>query len=159
MNPLDLKDDIVVFDIDGVLVKYDFGKLGFKIMPEKEWIRANMQMDMYSFMEKTSIFDELISTLNPMNMYVLSVASSSFEQNNKINFILENQPNIREDNIIFVSQNEYKVEILKELREIYDKARKGHKRIVMIEDNTLIMASIEELKDERIRCLLVSDFI
>lgn len=32
MKSLDLKDDIVVFDIDGVLAKYDFGDLGKKIM-------------------------------------------------------------------------------------------------------------------------------
>lgn len=39
MKPLDLKNDIVVFDIDGALAKYDFGDLGKKIMPEHEWIQ------------------------------------------------------------------------------------------------------------------------
>lgn len=159
MNPLDLKDDIVVFDMDGVLNKYDFGDLGFKIVTEHEWVRRNMAMDMYSFIKKTSIFDELIKEKNPMDMYVLSTAYSSFEQNNKINFLDREYGKFREDNIIFVARDEFKVDILKELRTIYDNSKKKDKRIVLIEDTVRIMASVEELHDDRIKCYLVSDFI
>lgn len=49
MDTLDLKNDVVVFDVDGVLAKYDFGDLGKKIIPEHEWIVKNMQKDMYKF--------------------------------------------------------------------------------------------------------------
>lgn len=159
MNPLDLKDDIVVFDLDGVLSKYDFGELGFKLVSEHEWVRANMQMDMYSFVQKTHLFDELISEKNPMDIYVLSTAYTSFEQTNKINFLDREYGNIREDNIMFVARDEFKLDILKELRDIYDNAGKQDKRIVLIEDTVRIMASVEELHDDRIKCYLVSDFI
>lgn len=116
MNPLDLKDDIVVFD-------------------------------------------ELIKEKNSMDMYVLSTAYSSFEQTNKLNFLEREYESFREDNIIFVARDEFKVDILKELRDIYDNVGKQDKRIVLIEDTVRIMASVEELHDKRIKCFLVSDFV
>ena len=159
MNPMDLRNDIVVFDMDGVLTQYNFEELGVKVLPEQEWIRENMQRDMYKFVKKTSLFDELINNMNPMDMYVLSTAFTSFEQNNKINLIEEQYGNIREDNIIFVAKDEYKAIILQELRDIYDKSNKQNKRIILIEDTARIMISVEELKDNRIKCYLISDFI
>lgn len=159
MNPLDLKDDIVVFDLDGVLSRYDFEELGFKLIKEHEWVRANMQRDMYNFITKTSLFDELIREKNSMDMYVLSTAYTSFEQRNKINFLEREYGDIREDNIIFVARDEFKVGVLQELRDIYDLAGKCDKRIVLIEDTVGIMASIEDLKTDRIKCFLISDFV
>ena len=159
MRPLDLIDDIVIFDMDGTLNKYDFKELGFKIMEEHEWVRMNMQIDAYEFAEKTTLFGELIEKKNPMDMYVLSCAGCSFEQNNKINFIMREYPNIREEHIVFVAQSRYKVDIIKELREIYDKSHKQDKRIVIIEDNIGVLQDIENLHNDRIKCYLVSDFI
>lgn len=160
MQPLDLINDIVVFDMDGVLNKYDFGELGVKIMSEHEWVRANMIVDMYStYIEKTTLFDELIEQKNPMDMYVLSTAFSSFEQNNKLNFLEQAYPNIRPEHVMFVARDEFKVDILKELREVYDKEGKQDTRIIIIEDTVGIMASVEELHNDKIKCYLISDFI
>ena len=159
MNPLDLKNDIVVFDLDGVLAKYDFGELGIKLVSEHEWVRANMQRSMYEFVQKTSLFNELIAEKNENDMYVLSTAFSSFEQKSKIDFLAREYSAFKESNIIFVARDEFKVDILKELREIYDNTNKHYKRIVLIEDTVKIMASVEELHNENIRCFLVSDFI
>lgn len=159
MKPLDLVDDIVVFDIDGVLGKYDFGPLGFKIVDEHKWIIENMKCNMYNTVEKTSLFDELIEEKNAMDMYILSVALSSYEQENKKEFILRCYPNIREEHIIFVAKPEYKVDVMKRLRCIYDNGKKSKKRIVLIEDNVGTMADIERVGNDKLRCFLVSDFI
>lgn len=159
MNPMDLKDDIVVFDLDGVLSRYDFEELGIKLITEHKWVRANMQRDMYDFVLKTNLFDELIKEKNSMDMYVLSTAYTSFEQRNKINFLEREYGNIREDNVVFVARDEFKVDVLQELRDIYDCAGKRDKRIVLIEDTVGIMASVEELKTDRIKCYLISDFV
>ena len=159
MKPMDLVDDIVVFDIDGVLGKYDFKTLGIKIVEEHKWVRENMKRNMYETIDKTFLFDELIETKNPMNMYILSVALSSYEQENKKEFILRCYPNIREEHIIFVSESKYKVDILKELRESYDKSKKDNKRIVMLEDSVPVMKDVELVGNDKLRCFLVSDFI
>ena len=159
MKALDLLNDIVVFDMDGVLNKYDFTDLGFKMQSEKEWVKLNMVMNPYEFAAKTSLFDELIEKKNSMDIYALSVATSNFEQNNKMSFLEENYPNFREDNILFVSDKAYKVEVLKYLRELYDNSSKRDKTIVMIEDNVETLSDIISLNNDKIKCYLVSDFI
>jgi len=159
MNPLDLKDDIVVFDMDGVLNRYNFPELGFKIYSEEGWIRKNMEIDVYSFAEKTSLFDELIESKNSMDLYICSAAGTSFEQTNKIRFLEEKYPNFREDNIIFVGKTEFKIEVLKYLRDLYDSHGKQDKRIVIIEDTVSVLDAVEKLNNPMIKCYLVSDFI
>ena len=159
MKPLDLKDSVIVFDMDGVLSKFDFGDLDIKIVPEHEWAKMNMMEDMYKYVQKTSIFDELIDTKNSMDMYVLSQTLSSFEQNNKINFLERNYPNIREDNIIFVGDTNIKIDILKGLREILDNTGKADVDLVIIEDSLSVLLDVTELNNPKIKCYMISDFI
>ena len=159
MKPLDLKDSVIVFDMDGVLSKFDFGDLDIKIVPEHEWAKMNMMEDMYKYVQKTSIFDELIDVKNSMDMYVLSQTLSSFEQNNKINFLERNYPNIREDNIIFVGDTNIKIDILKGLREILDNTGKADVDLVIIEDSLSVLLDVTELNNPKIKCYMISDFI
>ena len=70
MKVIDLREDILVFDIDGVLGKYDFGELGFKVLEESKWSVENMKRNMYDTVQKTSLFDAVIEYKNPMDMYV-----------------------------------------------------------------------------------------
>lgn len=159
MNLLDMKDDIVVFDLDGVLARYNFGELGRKMYGEHEWVAMNMELDMYAYIQRTHLFDHFIHENNPDDMYVLSTAFSSFEQANKIEFISREYSNIKKEKIYFVSRDEYKIDVLKELRNIYDNMGKTDKRIVFIEDSAKILGTVEDLQDPRIKCFLVSDFI
>lgn len=159
MKPLDLKDSVIVFDMDGVLSKFDFGDLDIKIVPEHEWAKMNMMEDMYKYVQKTRLFDELIDTKNSMDMYVLSQTLSSFEQNNKINFLERNYPNIREDNIIFVGDTNIKIDILKGLREILDNTGKADVDLVIIEDSLSVLLDVTELNNPKIKCYMISDFI
>lgn len=158
MNPLDLKDDIVVFDIDGVLAKFDFGN-GKKFYEDESWVQLNMNKDMYKNIERTSLFNDLIEELDPSRIYVISMACTSFEQNNKLKFI-DKIGKIRADHVFFVANDKYKKTVLQELRYKYDRSSNNwDKRIVMIEDSCSIMADIEMLQDEKLRCFVVSDFI
>ena len=153
----DLKNDIVIFDVDGVLGKFDFGELGFKILEKEEWLKFNMECDAYAYVQKTSFFDEFIKK-HPYVM-ALSVACCSFEQDNKVRFILKNYPTIQREDIMFVSEDCLKVEVLKQLRINLDKAGLHNKRLVLIEDTSRIMGSVEKLKNEKIKCFLLSDFL
>lgn len=159
MKLFDLQNDILVFDIDGVLARFNFPTFGKKVYDGHDWVTQNIRFDMYSFIEKTNLFDELIASKDSMDIYVLSEAKCSYEQHSKIDFIDREYPNIREDNIIFVGDQKYKIDVLKELRNIYDSVDKTDKRIVMIEDTLEVMVAVENLEDENLRCFLVSDFI
>lgn len=157
MKLAELKDDILVFDVDGTLTKYDFPE--FKIAGKEEWISANIKRNMYTDAKPVHLFDEILESKNSSDLYILSVAFSSFEQNNKLEMLERLFPMFREDNIMFVADDSFKIYVLKYLRDLYDKEGKEHKRIVLIEDNVGIMSSIENLRDKRIKCYLLSDFI
>ena len=157
MTLAELKDDILVFDIDGTLTKYDFPE--FKIADKNEWVPLNIKRNVYTDAKPIHLFDELLESKNSSDLYILSVAFSSFEQNNKLDMLERLFPMFREDNIFFVAHDQFKVYILQYLRELYDKEGKEHKRIVLIEDNVNIMSSIENLRNKRIKCYLLSDFL
>lgn len=159
MQPLDLVNDIVVFDMDGVLSKYEFGEEKIKIMDLKDWVRMNMKRDMYFHTPKTTLFDELIDEKNPLTVFVLSVAGSSFEQHGKLHFLERNYPFIEQDNVIFVADKSLKVAVMEEMRLAFDNMGKQDTRLVLIEDNVSVMQDIESLHNEKLRCFLVSDFI
>ena len=159
MNPLALEKAVVVFDMDGVLNKFDFGELGIKIIEEHEWAEANMERDMYKYVEKTNLFDMLINTKNPMDMYVISQALTSFEQNNKLAFLEENYPNIRPEHVIFVGDTKFKIDVLKGIRKMLDKEDKSYKDLVIIEDSIQVLIDVVKLGNPGIKCHLISDFI
>lgn len=153
-----LKDNILVFDIDGTLCKYNFQDFERKGFDAHSWIRLNMIKDMYDCSKPIKLFDDIIESHNQNNMYILGVACSSFEQRNKVNFIHKNFPKFRYENIIFVSDNCFKYDVLEELQIIY-KQMGYTKKIILIEDNASIMLDIELKDNHSIKCMLISDFI
>ena len=159
MSKPNLNNAVIAFDMDGVLNKYKFGVLGIQGLDAPQWVEANMLRNMYNFAEKTSAFDEIIESKNPMDMYVISVALTSFEQTNKLSFLEEHYPAIREEHAIFVGDTKYKVEVLKTLRQILDQTGKANKDLVMIEDDARVLLDITKLDNPRIKCYLVSDFM
>lgn len=154
-----LKDNILVFDIDGTLCKYDFPDFGVKCFDEHSWIHLNMLTDVYANAIPIRIFDDIIDSCNPNDLYSLGVAYSSFEQRNKINFMHKNFSKFKDNNIIFVSENKYKYDVLSELMEIYSQMGYTDKKIILIEDNSSIMLDVELKKNSNIHCMLVSDFL
>lgn len=159
MKLTDLKDSVVVFDMDGVLNKFDFSTLNIKIVPDHDWAKMNMMEDAYKYVQKTNIFDKIISAKNSEDVYVLSAALTSFEQANKINFLNREYPNIKNSNMMFVGETRFKIDILQGLREILDKNGKSHMDVVIIEDSMSVLLDVSNLDNPRIKCYLVSDFI
>lgn len=159
MKLTDLKESVVVFDMDGVLNRFDFSTLNIRMVPDHDWAEMNMIEDAYRYVQKTNIFSNLISTKNSDDVYVLSAALTSFEQANKKRFLNREYPNIKDDNMMFVGETRFKIDILKGLREILDKSGKSHMDIVMIEDSIGVLLDVSKLNNPRIKCYLVSDFL
>ena len=159
MKLTDLKDSVVVFDMDGVLNKFDFSTLNIKIVPDHEWAKMNMIEDAYRYVQKTNIFSDLIGSKNTDDVYVLSAALTSFEQANKMRFLNREYPNIKNSNMMFVGETRFKIDILKGLREILDNTGKSHVDIVMIEDSMSVLLDVTKLGNPKIKCYLVSDFL
>lgn len=156
----ELKDCILVFDVDGVLVRYDFRDedSGLMLKDKHTWIKANVKKDVYASAVGTELFDELIKN-HKYDVHILSVVFSSFEQKSKVKYLMNRFPNLKEENLIFVGDKNIKLDMMKILREKLDDEGLYDIPLVLIEDTVPTMLMIESLHDERIRCYLISDFI
>lgn len=159
MNISELKDDMIVFDIDGVLAKFDFQKNNRKCWNENDWSRINITQNPYNNVVKTRLFDDIIKQKKPEDLCVLSTALTSMEQQNKISFIRKQYSKIPSDQIMFVADDKYKIIVLEALRKSLDNMGKTGKKISMIEDSFSILLSIQEYNHPAIRCFHISDFI
>lgn len=147
--------DIIFWDIDGVLAKYDFPLYNKKVFEYHEWVKLNILNDVYIDVEPTTFFDDFINT-NSNKQYILSVAMTSSEMESKIRFIQNKYKGIFSKNdIIFVSNGQYKVDALLAMSQKLN----SYYRIVMIDDDASVMASIENLNNHKIRCFTLSDFL
>lgn len=153
-----LNNNVLVFDVDGTLVRYNFPTLGVKCFEPHEWIQLNARDNMYKhYIEKTNLFDEVIAN-NLEHVYTLSAALTSYEQNNKIEFI-NSTWKIEKEHILFVSELQYKIDMLKILRDKYNSKGDSTKDIILIEDDSSVMMQIEQARLHGIHCYLVSDFV
>jgi len=159
MNEKILENSMIVFDIDGVLCKYDFEAKDRKCWESEEWIQINIHENPYAAAKRIKIFDKLIESKKPEDMCVLSTALCSHEQKNKQDFLKTNFHKIPQDQIFFVGSDKYKTDVLYALRKSLDNMGQSAKKIVMIEDNPSIMMEIEGMRNPKIRCLLISDFV
>lgn len=158
MKLSELNNNILVFDVDGTLVRYNFPTLGVKCFEPHEWIQLNAKENMYKhYIEKTNLFDEVIAN-NLDYVYTLSAALTSYEQNNKINFINETW-GIKREHILFTSELKYKLDMLKVLRDLYDSKEDVTKDIILIEDGSSVMMQVEQARLQSIHCYLISDFV
>lgn len=148
------KNSILMFDIDGVLCKYWFKDYNTKCFEDIHWARMNVSCDMYAHAERTHLFDDIIEKWDAEKLYTLSTATSSFEQRNKIHLIKREFPKFKDENILFVGDDKYKVGVMSEFWRKYPKHD-----VILIEDSASILASVVSANNSHIKCYLVSDFI
>jgi len=158
-----LKDKIVLFDVDGTLMRYDFGAIG-KCFTTDEWIHLSTICNIYT--EKghpTSIFNDIIRELGN-NAWVITVSLTLHEQRNKIALIKKIHPTIPENHILFVGDTKYKVPYIESLiasQQIYENS-KEHKKVVLVDDKDDLLfmhqAAYGDLAPS-FEIRLVSDFI
>lgn len=152
-----LLNNILVFDIDGTLAKYEFPNYRTKCFEYKEWaLNSMLDGDMYKDAIPTSLFKDIIEKHESKELYILGTCLTSFEASSKIKFLQKHYPNIPQENIIFVGSNDLKYVILEGL---YQNLMPEDKNIIMIEDNPNIMGDIETKKHPNIKCMLISDFL
>lgn len=161
MKITDFQSDLVFFDIDGVLAKYDFGN-NRKIYGEDDWIKLNMKCNPYLTIGYTTFFDKFIESKS--DTHILSVSYSNYEIDNKIQFIKTRYPNIKRENMHFVADSRFKATMLEQLYKDYItlnpiEATKKKVRAILIEDSVQVMYSIDSLHNQNIKCYLVSDFL
>lgn len=160
---------VVVFDIDGTLMRYDFGKRGnppfdhpIKGFLPDEWIDINVKRNLYVENGRpTTLFQEVVKELGN-DAWVLSVALTSFEQQNKIKAISEFYPTIPLSHILFVADSKYKIPVMESMV-LSNKLGNEGKSVVLVDDRESLVYDFVALnsknKESSFELKLLSDFV
>lgn len=135
----------VFFDFDGVLATIQ--ATPSKVFVENnEYVKMHIRGDnVYCATRAPKVLKRVIDSMNPEDVYLLSMVATSFEANNKRKFITDNYPKFKQENMIFVGGNEYKSIVIEEMYKSEAFGRIRRKDIVLVEDTSEIIISVEAL--------------
>lgn len=152
----ELKGKIVFFDFDGVLGTYQATKNNVHIDDKLYVARHILDKDVFKYARAPKVMQAIVASLNPETTYVLSATASSFEESNKIDFLTENYPSIKRENIIFVGSSNFKVLIMRALYEKLYSFDRSKIDMVLVEDTIEVIQSVER---EGFKCYHISSFL
>lgn len=146
LNLLDylLRPDVhVVFDIDGTLGVYMFGDIRHSACEDSLWEKFVTENKPYTndvaAVPQLQKFIVQKTKENADSVHVCSV-SQSFEREDKYNFVIQQYPTIKYDNIHFVDTKADKVKLLQELV----KVTKDEKKVALVDDTVKTLDMIYE---------------
>lgn len=144
---------IVVFDVDGVLAPYEWGKNCHHSMPDEEWnLKLANGEDLYRRIRPVKVLQDFISQKNIDEVYVCSKADLD-ELKSKTAFCVK-EYGIKPENIYLVRQKAEKLVILDKIR---DKLGVAEDQIAIVEDTVDTIDMIAERCDYK--TIHVSSFL
>ena len=134
------KDSILVFDVDGVLAKLEFGRYNH-FMSDEEWENANLNgINCYDESKVIKIMQEFLKTRNMDNVYVATVVSCGDDEGyNKIDYLIKYY-GIHKENIYYVPSNKDKLVVMLKIKEKYSEL--SPRKIVLIDDTVEILNDV-----------------
>ena len=134
---LQMKDTVLVFDIDGVLAVLEFGDTNHYKLDDEEWNKATSLNINYYTQELVSLkMQKFLKEKNMDNIYVITTSANDNEGKMKQEFV-NKYYNIKSENVYYVLNNKNKVDKLKEIKEMYPTLEDY--KIVMIDDTVEIL--------------------
>lgn len=134
------EESIVVFDVDGVLAKYEFGERNHNSCSDEEW-DANAEYEsimIYGAAKPVEVLQELIR--NKKHSYACSMASAG-EKDAKVSFI-RRYYNIPEENIYLVKDKRDKLTVLCTIAEKHPEV--PDEKIIIVEDTVKTLTYIQD---------------
>ncbi len=140
-----LKAKYVFFDVDGTLAEYRFkdklyngkcAELGCQNLEDL------LFSDLFYKSRPLKTMQNIISKLNPDKIFVLGTIVTNNEVNQKYKWLEENYPNIKKENIIFISSTMLKPDVITQ----YSKKLKVNLQdMVFVDDRLDVLRKAEEL--------------
>lgn len=140
-----LKEKYVFFDVDGTLSEYRFNdKLYGGERPELgcQSLQDLLFSNLFLNARPLKTMQNIISNLNPEKVFVLGTIVTNNEINQKYKWIEKNYPNIKKENIIFISSTMLKPEVIIEYAK---KLNVDIKDTVFVDDRLDALRKAEEL--------------
>ena len=137
---IDSNDSVLVFDMDGVLAKLEFGEYTHYDMDDTKWAQAYENGGTFYSEDKViKRMQKYLSKKDMNNIYVLSKAYNENEHKDKIHF-LTTYYNIKEENIFFVLENRDKIDVLNKIKANHPELEDY--KIAMVEDTVEILDDV-----------------
>lgn len=138
------EESIVVFDIDGVLAKYEFGERNHNSCSDEEWDKDTVYHAtmVYGSAKPSRLFQELIQhkRAKSSNVYACSVASHG-EDDAKTSFV-RRYYDIPEGNIFLVRDKLHKLQVLNSIKMRHPNV--PDEKIIIVEDTIKTLTYIQE---------------
>ena len=140
-----LKDKYVFFDVDGTLSEYRYNdKLYSGLRPELgcQTLEDLLFSNLFSKARPLKTMQNIISNLDSNKVFILGTIVTNNEIEQKYTWLKENYPNIKKENICFISSTMLKPEVILE----YSKHLNINKEdIVFVDDRLDVLRKAEEL--------------
>ena len=140
-----LKDKYVFFDVDGTLSEYRYNdKLYSGGCPELgcQTLEDLLFSNLFSKARPLKTMQKIVSNLDSNRVFVLGTIVTNNEIEQKYTWLKENYPNIKHENICFISSTMLKPEVILE----YSKHLNINKEeVVFIDDRLDVLRKAEEL--------------
>ncbi len=140
-----LKEKYVFFDVDGTLSEYRFkDQLYGERCPELgcQSLEDLLFSNLFLNARPLKTMQNVISNLDPDKVFVLGTIVTNNEINQKYKWIEENYPNIKKDNIIFISSTMLKPDVIIEYAK---KLNINVSDTVFVDDRLDVLRKAEEL--------------
>ncbi len=140
-----LKEKYVFFDVDGTLSEYRFNdKLYSGGCPELgcQTLEDLLFSNLFANARPLKNMQNIISQLNSDKIFVLGTIVTSNEINQKYKWLEENYPNIKKENIIFISSTMMKPNVIIEYAKKLDINLQD---TVFVDDRLDVLRKAEEL--------------
>ena len=145
---------VLVFDIDGVLAKLEYGEYTHYNVNDEEWAKAlenggSFYTDDLAF----NYFKNFFKKKNMDNIYVATQVMNQIEADQKIDFVYRNY-NIKKENVFVTKTTDEKLDILGKIKKMKDV---DDKYIVMIDDTVSVLNNI--MDNSNFSTMHISSFI
>lgn len=140
-----LKEKYVFFDVDGTLSEYRFNdKLYSGGCPELgcQTLEDLLFSNLFAIARPLKNMQSIISQLNSDKIFVLGTIVTNNEINQKYKWLEENYPNIKKENIIFISSTMMKPNVIIEYAKKLDINLQD---TVFVDDRLDVLRKAEEL--------------
>ncbi len=140
-----LKDKYVFFDVDGTLSEYRFNdKLYAGLKPELGCQTLNEFLfgDLFLKARPLKSMQKIISKLDKDKVFILGTIVTNNEINQKYIWIKENYPNVKKENIIFISSTMLKPDVIMEYSKTY---KINLEDVVFVDDRLDVLRKAEEM--------------
>ena len=140
-----LKDKYVFFDVDGTLTEYRFNdKLYAGLKPElgSQTLNEFLFGDLFLKARPLKSMQKIISKLDKDKVFILGTIVTNNEINQKYVWLKENYPNVKKENIIFISSTMLKPDVIMEYSKTY---KINLEDIVFVDDRLDVLRKAEEM--------------